>query len=348
MYHSILVEEGFKKATIEAGKTTPNALSNHLHDKSFANKCTISVRTFNHHYDIYIKKKSQTDELSPNALKFYLSYLGYPDFETFSRKLVKTEPETVIQNQNEEIQKNTITSKSFATIKIILLALALFMGIIIIILTYNKSVKTLPKIENFNVDKQYFYIIQKDGKYQILDEPNPEIQALPIQPKVLDAYYFQEGVDTTRKEFREIKTQYFQKQSQVQNIEEKISSPEKKITYTLKNDNKVYFNIMHKESIDQELLAVFKDRLANQDLFFSIEKATDARWKINGKSEYKYKPSNLIQSAIVCTITFNYEIYDSTQKEVKKTKSLSINGTGYDESEAKSNALKKVINLIEF
>ncbi|WP_027378727.1 hypothetical protein [Chryseobacterium daeguense] len=95
----LLINEVFRQAEDESGKTSKNGLASYLNVHLETHKIFLNERTFVRYYDAFvlgIKKEINPD---PDTLNKLSKYLGYRDFADFSRTFVK---------KDEKLNKTTV------------------------------------------------------------------------------------------------------------------------------------------------------------------------------------------------------------------------------------------------
>lgn len=110
----LLINEVFRKAKEETGKTTKNGLATYLwayFDERFPQ--SISDRTLSRYYDSFVEETRDEIGVEDFMLDRFSEYLGYKNFSDFSRTFIKKDEDTNKTTVNISVDKDeeSITEK---------------------------------------------------------------------------------------------------------------------------------------------------------------------------------------------------------------------------------------------
>ncbi len=271
------------------------------------------------------------------------------------------------QANNTQIASNKQVSYSAFKIVEILLILSVILLIIwsvYNILNHNKQ----PQIQNithFNENNHYYYYKQNDSiivKDKTLLSKEENQKSSPLTPVVMDAYFVQQGEDTTHENYKQLKARYFKNQKialiglEDNNKKRSKTTQTKKIKTEKSKDNTIKkidkttnitknslsFDIKNGEEKDLDVQAILQTHYQKK---YTISNLAKTHYVCNGNIDYHYRKSKKFANQTVCDLYLNYQIVDMHHKTIAQ-KSYHTTGSGFSKTSAKTNGLMKLKNLI--
>jgi len=288
------------------------------------------------------------------------------------------------KNRLEKSKKDTLINPKLIKTVSLLGIVALLTYIIFTPLEFFKekqpdTINTI-NIENFDARNKAYYYYIFDGKIKLVDTDNLKNinnkKTKPITQRVLNTYFHQQGKDTTTKQYKTLQANYFNKNVlPITDIEEvgestvipknliKTATPitrEASITSglpvakeevptknrTLKTtNNSLSFNILNNNTIDYKALSIFQKKHKNT---YQISKTLNkkANFVCEGNTTYNYRESKRDKNRVICDFTLVYQINKADTKEIIELFNEKVKGTGFSESTAKENAIKKMALIL--
>lgn len=232
---------------------------------------------------------------------------------------------------------------------------------------YKKSDKTNPNIEinidNFNAGKNYYFFYDQNGKVTFVEKADRSKYVhqdlKPVTIKAFNAFFFEQGVDTTAQEIKILKANYFNESAnlitdkEIQKIEKKtltnnVSDDGAYVNdHELKSDSeiiaskpKLSFVYSDEDNLNEDIAAILQKEM-NKKYSISLDSGYDAEYKCNIFTSYSYTPSKMFENKQVCHLNVKYEILKINDNTLIDSYNQEFKAIGFSEQSAQENAVGK-------